>query len=98
MHPYRNKQNINQIILYVNSSDNHGLIKNSQNIKMNISFYFICNVIDNIQPRADWDGEFKWGKEDASHLIVSSIDTIRGLDEDMWSDLRAVLLERYKGK
>jgi hypothetical protein len=31
------KQNINQIILYVNSSDNHGLIKNSQNIKMNIS-------------------------------------------------------------
>ena len=24
----------------------------------NISFYFICNVIDNIQPRADWDGEF----------------------------------------
>jgi len=44
------------------------------------------------------DGEFKWGKEDASHLIVSSIDTIRGLDEDMWSDLRAVLLERYKGK
>jgi hypothetical protein len=64
----------------------------------NISFYFICNVIDNIQPRADWDGEFKWGKEDASELIVSSIDTIRGLDEDMWSDLRAVLLERYKGK
>ncbi len=32
------------------------------------------------------------------HLIVSSIDTIRGLDEDMWSDLRAVLLERYKGR
>ena len=31
------KQNINQIILYVNSSDNHGLQKNSQNIKMNIS-------------------------------------------------------------
>lgn len=31
------KQNINQIIIYVNSSDNHGLIKNSQNIKMNIS-------------------------------------------------------------
>jgi hypothetical protein len=31
------KQNINQIIIYVNSSDNHGLLKNSQNIKMNIS-------------------------------------------------------------
>jgi len=30
-------QNINQIILYVNSSDGHGLIKNSQEIKMCIS-------------------------------------------------------------
>ncbi len=42
--------------------------------------------------------EFLKCKEDASHLIVSSIDTIRGLDEDMWTDLRAVLLERYKGR
>ena len=30
-------QNINQIVLYVNSSDGHGLIKNSQEIKMCIS-------------------------------------------------------------
>ena len=62
----------------------------------NISFYFICNVIDNVMARADADGEYKWGKEDASHLIVSSIDTIRGLDDDVWSALRDSLLERYK--
>ena len=30
-------QNINQIVLYFNSSDGHGLIKNSQEIKMCIS-------------------------------------------------------------
>ena len=30
-------QNINQIILYVNSSDGHGLIKNAQEIKMYVS-------------------------------------------------------------
>lgn len=64
----------------------------------NISFYFICNVIDNVMAKADIDGEYKWGKEDASHLIVSSIDTIRGLDDDVWSALRNSLLERYKGR
>ena len=30
-------QNINQIVLYVNSSDGHGLIKNSQDIRMYVS-------------------------------------------------------------
>ena len=30
-------QNINQIVLYVNSNDGHGLVKNSQDIKMYIS-------------------------------------------------------------
>jgi len=64
----------------------------------NISFYFICNVIDNIQPRADWDGEFKWGKEDACELLLSASDVFRTLSDDEWIVVRHKLQERYRGK
>lgn len=64
----------------------------------NIATHFICNVLDNVQRRADWDGDYKWGKEDASHLVVTAVDTFRTLDDDMWQSVRNDLLERYKGR
>lgn len=64
----------------------------------NISFFFLCNVIDNVMPRASVEDGNKWGKEDASELIAGAIDTIRSFDDEVWQDLRATLLERYKGR
>ena len=64
----------------------------------NIAYFFVCNVLDNVQARADFNGEYKWGKEDASHLIVSAIDTFRTLDDDIWQATRNELLGRYKGR
>ncbi len=29
----------------------------------NIAFFFTCNVIDNVQSKADWDGDYKWAFE-----------------------------------
>lgn len=63
----------------------------------NISFYFICNVLDNIKQK-DIDGDRWWGKEDASELIAGAIDSIRTLDDNTWQKLRSKLLERYKGR
>lgn len=64
----------------------------------NISYFFLCNVIDNVQRRASVEDGTKWGKEDASELIAGAIDTIRSFDDAVWQDLRATLLERYKGR
>jgi hypothetical protein len=63
----------------------------------NIAFYFTCNVIDNVQAKADWDGDYKWGKEDASELLVSAMDIARGLNDEQWAHFKQELLIRYKG-
>jgi hypothetical protein len=63
----------------------------------NIAFYFTCNVVDNVQAKADWDGDKKWGKEDASELLAASMDIVRGLNDEQWAHFRQELLIRYKG-
>ena len=63
----------------------------------NIAFYFTCNVIDNVQGKADWDGDYKWGKEDASELLVSAMDITRTMSDEAWLQIKSELLSRYKG-
>ena len=64
----------------------------------NIAYYFTCNVIDNVQGKADWDDGKKWGKEDASELLAAAMDITRSMSDDAWADFRSELLTRYKGR
>jgi hypothetical protein len=50
-----------------------------------------------VQGKADWDGDYKWGKEDASELLVSAMDITRTMSDEAWLQIKSELLSRYKG-
>jgi len=57
--------------------------------------YFFCNVVDRVRTRED---DYRWGKEDACELLMSASDIFRQLSDDEWTEVKATLKERYKGK